>query len=125
MRLARWRPEKDRTACRPSHLPEKGNHTGLSLVHSGMAKAIADPEELRRFAQTLKAFNTNLQQAMQQLQGSAIALGQTWRDQEYAKFQVEFEQTLRQFQRFLDTSEEQVPMLLRKADRIEAYLRQR
>lgn len=90
-----------------------------------MAKAIADPEELRRFAQTLKAFNTNLQQAMQQLQGSAIALGQTWRDQEYAKFQVEFEQTLRQFQRFLDTSEEQVPMLLRKADRIEAYLRQR
>lgn len=90
-----------------------------------MAKAIADPEELRRFAQTLKAFNTNLQQAMQQLQGSAIALGQTWRDQEHAKFQVEFEQTLRQFQRFIDASEEQVPMLLRKADRIEAYLRQR
>jgi len=90
-----------------------------------MAKAIADPEELRRFAQVLKAFNANLQQSMQQLQGNAIALGQTWRDQEHTKFHEEFEQTLRQFQRFIDASQEQVPLLLRKADRIEAYLRQR
>ena len=44
-----------------------------------MAKAVADPEELRRFAQMLKAFNANMAQAMQQLQGNAIALGQTWR----------------------------------------------
>ena len=45
-----------------------------------MAKAVADPEELRRFAQSLKAFNANMGQAMQQLQGNAIALGQTWRE---------------------------------------------
>ncbi len=90
-----------------------------------MAKAVADPEELRRFAQSLKAFNANMTQAMQQLHGSAIALGQTWRDQEHAKFQQEFDQTLRQFQRFVDASEEQVPLLLRKAERLDAYLRQR
>ncbi|MCC7390250.1 MAG: WXG100 family type VII secretion target [Phycisphaerales bacterium] len=90
-----------------------------------MAKAVADPEELRRFAQMLKAFNANMAQAMQQLQGNAIALGQTWRDQEHAKFQGEFEQTLRQLQRFMEASEEQVPLLLRKAERLEAYLKQR
>lgn len=90
-----------------------------------MAKAVADPEELRRFAQLLKAFNANMAQAMQQLQGNAIALGQTWRDQEHAKFQQEFEQTIRQLQRFVEASEEQVPLLLRKAERLEAYLRQR
>ncbi|MFG0243569.1 MAG: WXG100 family type VII secretion target [Phycisphaerales bacterium JB054] len=90
-----------------------------------MAKAVADPEELRRFAQLLKAFNANMSQAMQQLQGNAVALGQTWRDQEHAKFQQEFEQTTRQLQRFIEVSEEQVPLLLRKAERLEAYLRQR
>lgn len=90
-----------------------------------MAKAVADPEELRRFAQVLRAFNANMASAMQQLQGSASALGQTWRDQEHVKFQQEFEQTLRQLQRFIETSEEQVPVLLRKAERLEAYLRQR
>lgn len=90
-----------------------------------MAKAVADPEELRRFAQLLKAFNANMAQAMQQLQGNAVALGQTWRDQEHAKFQQEFEQTMRQLQRFIETSEEQVPVLMRKAERLEAYLRQR
>lgn len=90
-----------------------------------MAKAVADPEELRRFAQLLKAFNANMAQAMQQLQGNANALGQTWRDQEHVKFQQEFEQTMRQLQRFVESSEEQVPLLLRKAERLEAYLRQR
>ena len=90
-----------------------------------MAKAVADPEELRRFAQLLKAFNANMGQAMQQLQGNAVALGQTWRDQEHAKFQQEFEQTTHQLQRFIEASEEQVPLLLRKAERLEAYLRQR
>jgi uncharacterized protein YukE len=90
-----------------------------------MAKAVADPEELRRFAQLLKAFNANMAQAMQQLQGNATSLGQTWRDQEHVKFQQEFEQTMRQLQRFVEASEEQVPLLLRKAERLEAYLRQR
>lgn len=95
------------------------------LYTEGMAKAIADPEELRRFAQMLRAFNAQISQAMQQLQGNAVALGQTWRDQEHAKFQTEFEETMRQLQRFMETSDEQVPILLRKAERLEAYLRQR
>lgn len=90
-----------------------------------MAKAVADPEEIRRFAQALKKFNASLAASMQALNGQMLALGQTWRDQEHAKFASEFEQTMRQLHRFAETADEQIPFLLRKADRIEEYLRQR
>lgn len=90
-----------------------------------MAKAVADPEEIRRFAQLLKRFSAGLSQQMAQVGGQMASLSQTWRDQEHAKFQNEFEQTLRQLVRFNEAVEEQVPFLLRKADRLEEYLRQR
>lgn len=90
-----------------------------------MAKAVADPEEIRRFAQTLKRFSAGLGQQMSQVSGQMASLGQTWRDQEHIKFANEFEQTLRQLARFNEAVEEQVPFLLRKADRLEEYLRQR
>lgn len=90
-----------------------------------MAKAVADPDEIRRFAQSLKKFSAGLQSSMQGLSGQMIALGQTWRDQEHAKFAEDFDQTMRQLQRFAESASEQIPFLLRKADRIEEYLRQR
>lgn len=90
-----------------------------------MAKAVADPEEIRRFAQTLKRFSAGLSQQMSQVSGQMASLGQTWRDQEHAKFANEFEQTLRQLARFNEAVDEQIPFLLRKADRLEEYLRQR
>lgn len=90
-----------------------------------MAKAVADPEEIRRFAQSLKKFTATLSGAMSSLQGQMVSLGQTWRDQEHAKFASDFEQTMRQLQRFSESASEQIPFLLRKADRIEEYLRQR
>lgn len=90
-----------------------------------MAKAVADPEEIRRFAQLLKRFSVGLGQQMSQINGQMTSLGQTWRDQEHAKFVNEFEQTMRQLARFNEAVEEQVPFLLRKADRLEEYLRQR
>lgn len=90
-----------------------------------MAKAVADPEEIRRFAQLLKRFSTGLTQQMTQVNAQMASLGQTWRDQEHAKFQNEFETTLRQLARFNEAVDEQIPFLLRKADRLEEYLRQR
>ena len=90
-----------------------------------MAKAVADPEEIRRFAQSLKRFSAGLSQQMSQVSGQMASLGQTWRDQEHAKFANEFEQTLRQLARFNEAVDEQIPFLLRKADRLEEYLRQR
>lgn len=90
-----------------------------------MAKAVADPEEIRRFAQMLKRFGNGMDQELSQLNGQMSTLAHTWRDQEQAKFQGEFDQTMRQIARFKESIDEQVPFLLRKADRLEEYLRQR
>ncbi|MBO6740685.1 MAG: WXG100 family type VII secretion target [Phycisphaerales bacterium] len=90
-----------------------------------MAKAVADPEEIRKFAQMLKRFGSGMEQQMTQLNGQMSNLSQSWRDQEQVKFQKEFEDTMRQLMRFRESIDEQVPFLLRKADRLDEYLRQR
>lgn len=90
-----------------------------------MAKAVVDPDELRHFAMSLKKFLTGLNGSMAQMQGQMISLGQTWRDQEHAKFQSEFEDTLRALSRFSESAERHIPFLLRKAERIDEYLKQR
>lgn len=90
-----------------------------------MAKAIVDPEELRRFAQELKRFNDQLSQSTSVLQGRMHGLAQTWRDQEQAKFAEEFDQTIKALSRFMDASTQHIPFLLRKAEHIENYLQQR
>ncbi|MBL1218826.1 MAG: WXG100 family type VII secretion target [Planctomycetes bacterium] len=90
-----------------------------------MAKAIVDPEELRRFAMDLKRFNNELQSQMSSIHGRFLGLGQTWRDQEQTKFAEEFEATMRALARFVETSHQQIPFLMKKADRIDEYLSQR
>jgi uncharacterized protein YukE len=90
-----------------------------------MAQAIVDPDELRRFARQLERFNHDLQNQMQVLRGQLKNLGETWRDQEHQKFVGQFDETMISLGRFVDASHEQIPILLRKAERIEEYLRQR
>ncbi len=90
-----------------------------------MSQAIVDPIEIRRFVQNLKRFNGDLQADLAGLHTQLIALGDTWRDQEHDKFRQVFEETLIILDRFLETSNEQIPYLLRKAERIEEYLQQR
>jgi uncharacterized protein YukE len=90
-----------------------------------MPKAVVDPAELRRFAHQLKHFNNELLHQMASLQGQFVSLGDTWRDQEHEKFAQEFTQTMQVVARFVETANQQVPFLLRKAERIEEYLQQR
>ena len=90
-----------------------------------MAQAIVDPDELRRFAHNLDRFNRDLQNQMQVLRGQMKNLGQTWRDQEHDKFIQQFDETMLVIKRFVGISSEQIPMLLRKAERVEEYLKQR
>lgn len=90
-----------------------------------MSQANVDPAELRRFAHSLKAFNTQLQTSMQAIHGQLSGLSQSWRDREHDKFAEEFEQTLTVVARFLEASEQHVPFLMRKAERADEYLRQR
>lgn len=90
-----------------------------------MSQVIVDPNEVRRFAQNLKRFNGELQAQMSMLHGQLTMLSQSWRDKEQQKFADEFVQTMQSIGRFVEASEQHVPFLLRKADRIEEYLRQR
>jgi len=90
-----------------------------------MSQAIIDPAEVRRFAHNLTRFNTELQNQMTMLRGQLIGLTQTWRDQEQEKFSETFDETLLVLNRFIAASAQQIPMLLRKAERAEEYLRQK
>ncbi|MDF1753465.1 MAG: WXG100 family type VII secretion target [Verrucomicrobiales bacterium] len=90
-----------------------------------MAQAIADPEELRRFAEELKRFNNDIQNSMSSLNARFSALGDTWQDQENQKFAEEFKDTMKTLRKFVEASNTQGPFLLRKAQRLEDYLKQR
>ena len=90
-----------------------------------MAKAVVDPEELRRFARDLKRFNAELHNQLSALHGRLTELGQSWRDQEQKKFSEEFEKTMKVLARFVNASDQHIPFLLRKAERIDEYLQQR
>jgi uncharacterized protein YukE len=90
-----------------------------------MPQAIVDPSELRRFAVNLRQFNNELMSQMTVLHGQLMGLNQTWRDKEHDKFVEEFEQTLQVMSRFVEASNQHVPFLLRKAERVEEYLQQR
>jgi hypothetical protein len=88
-------------------------------------QAVADPEHLERFARDLGAFTSRLKDDLSRLQGGFASLGGTWRDQEHQKFAREFEQTARVLRQFIQSADEQIPFLLRKAQRIREYLDQR
>lgn len=88
-----------------------------------MAQAIVDPAELRRFASFLKQFNNNLRDNLSSLGGQLTGLGDSWRDQEHEKFLREFEETMHVLNHFLEVSDEHLPTLLRKAEKVEEYLR--
>lgn len=84
-----------------------------------------NPEEVRRFAEELRRFNAEIQGRMGSLQARFVALGETWQDQEHLKFAEEFRETMSALRRFLESSQQHAPFLLRKAQRIEEYLQQR
>lgn len=90
-----------------------------------MARAIVDPAELRRFATSLKHFTGELGHQIAVIQGQFGGLGDTWRDQEHEKFAQEFTETVQVLARFIESAQQHVPYLLRKAERIEEYLSQR
>ncbi len=90
-----------------------------------MSQAIMDPAEVRRFAHDLNRFNQDIQDRLTLLQARFTALADTWQDQEHARFADEFRSTMKALGRFMEISNQHVPFLLRKAQRIEEYLSQR
>ncbi|HWD91193.1 MAG TPA: WXG100 family type VII secretion target [Verrucomicrobiae bacterium] len=84
-----------------------------------------DPEKVRRFADELQRFNTDLENRLTLLHARFSALGDTWQDQEHAKFSDEFKTAMKAIKKFVEISKEHTPYLLRKAQRIEEYLNQK
>lgn len=62
---------------------------------------------------------------MNQLQAQFNRVGDTWRDHEHQRFAQEFEQTMRILHQFSRSSEQQIPFLQKKAQRLREYLNQR
>lgn len=89
-----------------------------------MSDVVASPQEIRRFARNLGRFNKQLHGSRSQLHAHFQQLGETWLDQEQRKFARQFEETMRVLDRFRTASEQQIPFLLRKAQRLEEYLNQ-
>lgn len=88
-----------------------------------MSQAIVNPDHLRQFAGNLKAFTDDLQQRAGSLSSQMNQLGESWRDQQHRRFASEFEDELRQMARLIQSAEQHIPYLLRKADQIDAYLK--
>jgi uncharacterized protein YukE len=90
-----------------------------------MPQAIVDPEDLRRFALSLKKFNTDIQERIKSLSGQLATLERTWRDQEQKKFSEEFAVQIQSLGRFIEMIDRHIPYLVRKSEIIEEYLQHR
>jgi len=69
-----------------------------------MAQAIMDPEKVRRFADELQRFNSDLENRLVLLQARFGALGDTWQDQEHEKFAEEFKLAMKALKKFVELS---------------------
>ena len=87
-----------------------------------MAKAIVDPEQLRQFAAMLKRYGQQVRESTATLTQAQSRLADSWRDQEHRKFVDEFEDQIKQVNKLLESTDQHVPYLLKKAEIIEEYL---
>ena len=83
-----------------------------------MSKVIIDADELDQFATQLNSFNSVLTGETSKLRGQFRRLGETWRDPQYTKFAQEFDQTMKNLERFRRTADEVIPKLRTKSQRI-------
>jgi uncharacterized protein YukE len=90
-----------------------------------MAKAAVDPDELMRFVGTLKRFNDSTREQVAAINRQFQRLGETWQDDEHARFAESFALMVRTMARFVEESEREVPVLTRKAEAVRDYLRAR
>lgn len=90
-----------------------------------MSRAAVDPDELERFVTALRRFNESSRGELATVSRQFKRLGESWQDEEEARFAQSFDQMVRVMSKFLDDSDRQVPVLARKAEAIRAYLERR
>lgn len=82
-----------------------------------------DPERLIAFAQRLKQFASQSEEHLNRLKSAIGRLGQSWQDQEFAKFVQQFSSTERRLRLFIDETRKVTPSLKADAKKLEEYLR--
>ncbi|SMP78413.1 Proteins of 100 residues with WXG [Neorhodopirellula lusitana] len=87
-----------------------------------MNQAIGDPDQIRQFAAQLSHFTEELRQRGGSLSAQMNQLEQSWRDEQQRKFSQEFQDQMRQLQRLIQSTDEHVPYLMRKAEQLDSYL---
>lgn len=73
------------------------------------------PEELERFARTLKGFSEGLSQGFSSLRGHLQHLGSEWHDPSFVHWSTEFEAASKSIQKFIHASQEHHAFLMKKA----------
>jgi uncharacterized protein YukE len=86
-----------------------------------MSNVDADPADLRRFAQQLRQFKSDVEGQLGRLNGQLG--GMHWSDAQQRRFSQEWEQSARSMRGFLSSIDRHAPYLERKAKQLEDYLR--
>lgn len=87
-----------------------------------MAQAIADPDELDRFASELASYREMLNSETGRIQGCFSSLGDTWQDSKRAAFEDQFNELVGQIARFEESCDDCIPFLHTMAERLRDYL---
>ena len=87
-----------------------------------MSMAIANPKELRNFANILQKYLENIEEETGDLTSAFSSLGDTWQDQQKNKFEEILKELLAVLKRFEEDASEQIPHLLKMAEDLETYL---
>jgi hypothetical protein len=90
-----------------------------------MPKAIANPEEIKRFAQVLVQNMQALRSAKSNVQNHFDRLHSHWQDEKYHRFRDIFLETMHILDGFLNDAEAYVVHLHRKAGWLDEYLKHR
>ena len=111
-----------------AHLRPRTNTFGaIARLRHQVSKSVHDffHEQGFLYIHTPIITSSDCEGAGEMFKVTTLNLADTWRDQEHDRFRQEFEATMQVLERFLEVSEEHIPFLLRKAERIEEYLQQR
>lgn len=86
-----------------------------------MATAQADLPDLKALLSQLQAFNASLTAEWNRLKASWSQLDAEWHDQQKAKFRKDWEQTLREMERYIQKSSDYVSFLQARIRAIEEF----
>jgi uncharacterized protein YukE len=87
-----------------------------------MTNVYVDPDKLEEFASKLSSKTREMQVILEGLYVSYQRLAEIWKDQEFLKFESEFQKILKHLREFINEVEQVVPKLREDVQYIREYL---